>query len=212
MVATLKVRCRAATLVVALATCVPQLIAQQESSGIVFVGSSIFRRWAALTSQMAPLQVRNVSFDGGETYDMLGLLGSRVLPLKPKIVAYYAGSNDVDLDESASAIVGNVVQFIDRLETALPGTRFVFVSVIRSPDHEYRWRVIADVNRQMQKYATTHPLVELVDVNPIFFNRDGSSRFDLFMPDQRHLRPAAYVEVAKIVKPVLEKALNRLPE
>jgi len=212
MVATLTVRRRAATLVVALATCVSQLIAQQESSGIVFVGSSIFRRWAALTSQMAPLQVRNVSFDGGETYDMLGLLGSRVLPLKPKIVAYYAGSNDVDLDESASAIVGNVVQFIDRLETALPGTRFVFVSVIRSPDHEDRWRVIADVNRQMQKYATTHPLVEFVDVNPIFFNRDGSSRFDLFMPDQRHLRPAAYVEVAKIVKPVLEKALNRLPE
>jgi hypothetical protein len=86
------------------------------------------------------------------------------------------------------------------------------VSVIRSPDHEDRWRVIADVNRQMQKYATTHPLVEFVDVNPIFFNRDGSSRFDLFMPDQRHLRPTAYVEVAKIVKPVLEKALNRLPE
>ena len=60
----------------------------------------------------------------------------------------------------------------------------------------------------MQKYAKTHPLVAFVDVNPIFFNADGSSRFELFMPDQRHLRPAAYVEFAKILKPVLESALG----
>ena len=177
--------------------------ARQEAPGVVFVGSSIFRRWSALASQMAPLPVRNVALDGGETYEMLGLLDLRVLPLKPKVVAYYAGSNDVDFDESANAIVGRVIGFIDRLEAAQPGTRFMFVSIIESPDHQDRWKVIEDVNRQMQKYAAAHPLVSFVDINPVFFNPNGSSRFEMFVADQRHLRPAAYEAVAKIVKPVL---------
>lgn len=139
---------------------------------------------------------------------LLGVLRVRVIPLKPKVVAYYGGSNDVDSDEPAAPIVGRIIQFIDRLEAALPGTRFVFVSVNRSPDHEDRWKAIDDINRQMQQYAATHPLVEFVDVNPVLFNADGSSRFELFMPDERHLRPAAYAEFARILKPVVTKALQ----
>ena len=176
----------------------------QGPSGIVFVGSSIFRRWAALAMQMAPLPVRNVSLEGGETYEMLGILDLRVIPLKPAIVAYYAGSNDVDVDEPAVAIVGRTIQFIERLEAALPGTRVVYVSVIRSPDHQDRWKVIDEINRQVQTYAAAHPLVHFVDVNPVFFDAKGTSRFELYMPDERHLRPAAYEQMAKIVKPVLE--------
>ena len=196
-------RRRFAAIAIALALLAPELRAQR-SSDIVFVGSSIFRRWTALTSQMAPLRVRNVSMDGGETYQMLGLLDVRVLPLEPKVVAYYAGSNDVDFDEAAGAIAGRVVQFIERLETARPGTPFVFVSVMRSPDHEDRWTVIDEVNRQVAQYAATHPLVHVVDVNPIFFDAKGKPRVDLYMPDGRHLRPAGYEQMARIVKPVLE--------
>ena len=207
MAAAVTIRRRIAVVAIALAILVPAVRAQ-EPGGIVFVGSSIFHRWTALTAQMAPLPVSNVSLDGGMTYEMLGLLGSRVLPLKPRVVAYYAGSNDVDLDEPANAVVGRVVQFIDRLEAALPRTHVVYVSVIRSPDHADRWKVIDQINQQIQKYATTHLLVHFVDVNPLLVDAAGKPRFDLYMPDERHLRPAAYVEVAKIVKPMLEQVLG----
>src|SRR6185503_9374480 len=205
---TVTVRRWTAALALAIVTAAPVLAARQEPPGVVFVGSSIFRRWTALATQMAPLPVANVSFDGATTYDLLGLLGSRVIPRKPKVVVYYGGSNDVDLDEPPAAIAGRVTQFIDRLEAALPGTRFVFVSVNRSPDHQDLWSVVDEVNRQVQVYATTHPLVQFVDVNPVLFSVDGSSRLDLFMADQRHLRPAAYQEFAKILKPTLVEAYN----
>ena len=182
--------------------------AQQQTGGVVFVGSSIFHRWTNLASQMAPLPITNLAIDGTVTADMLRMVDSRVIPMRPKVIAYYCGSNDVDLGEPAEAIVGRILQFVDRVARALPDTRVIFVSVNRAPEKQDRWDVVDAVNRQMQAYAASHPGVEFVDVNPVLFNADGTSRLDLFMGDQLHLRPRAYEEFAKILKPVLTRALN----
>src|SRR5262245_49904721 len=93
----------ALALVIAVAAPVPAVA--QDTPEIVFAGSSILRRWTALATQMAPLRVVNVSLDGATTYDLLGMLASRVIPRKPKVVVYYGGSNDVDLGDPAEAIV-----------------------------------------------------------------------------------------------------------
>jgi len=187
----------------------PALFAQQATGGIVFVGSSIFHRWTSLASQMAPLPITNLAFDGSQTTDMLRMVDSRVIPLRPKVIAYYCGSNDVDAGESASAIVDRILRFIDRVGGALPGTRVIFVSVNRAPEKQDRWDAVDEVNRQMQKYAAAHPRVEFVDVNPVLFDATGKPRFDLYMPDELHLRPAAYEGFAKILKPVLTRSFQQ---
>ena len=184
------------------------LDARQTTGGIVFVGSSIFHRWTALASQMAPLPITNVAFDGSQTADMLRMVDSRVIPLRPNVIAYYCGSNDVDAGEPAAAIVGRIVRFVDRVAASLPGTRLVFVSVNRAPEKQDRWDVVDEVNRQIRVYASGHPRVVFVDVNPVLFNADGTSRLDLFMPDGLHLRPRAYEEFARILKPVLTSAFK----
>jgi lysophospholipase L1-like esterase len=176
-------------------------------AGIVFVGSSIFHRWTNLQAQMAPLPIVNLAFDGAVTEDILRLVDSRVLPRRPKVVAYYCGSNDISLGEPAGPIVARIRQFIDRVTTSLPESRVVFVSINRAPDKQDRWDVVDDVNRQIQKYAVTNGRVTFVDVNPALFNADGSSRLEFFMNDRLHLRPPAYEEFTRILKPVLEKAL-----
>jgi lysophospholipase L1-like esterase len=180
----------------------------QEKGTILFVGSSIFHRWTQLTTQMAPLPVMNIAFDGAVTDDWNRLIESRVVPAHPKVVAYYCGSNDVDAGDSAVRIVARIRQFIDRVTKALPDARVVFVSVNKAPEKRDRWDVVDDINRQMQKVAERNPRVEFVDVNPALSNPDGTPRTELFMNDQLHLRPPAYEEFAKILKPVLTKALQ----
>ena len=186
----------------------PALAAQPPAGGIVFVGSSIFHRWTSLSSQMAPLPVTNIAFDGSVTADMLGMIDSRVIPLRPKVIAYYCGSNDVALGEPATAIVGRIVRFIERVSAALPDARFVFVSINKAPSKEDRWDVVDDVNRQIQMYAASHPHVEYVDVNPVLFDANGKPRFELYMGDELHVRPPAYEGFTKILKPVLTRAIN----
>jgi lysophospholipase L1-like esterase len=178
-------------------------------AGIVFVGSSIFHRWTALATQMAPLPISNIAFDGAQTDDWNRLIESRVIALRPKVVAYYCGSNDVDAGEPAGVIAGRIRQFIERVTKALPDTRIIFVSVNKAPEKRDRWDVVDDINQQMRKYAAKSPRVEFVDVNPALVNADGTSRMEFFMNDQLHLRPPAYEEFAKILKPVLERALTR---
>jgi len=175
---------------------------------IVFVGSSIFHRWTQLTAQMEPLPVTNIAFDGALTDDWNRLIESRVIPLKPKVIAYYCGSNDVDVGDSAVRIVGRIRQFIDRVTKALPDTRVVFVSVNRAPEKRDRWDRVDDINRQIRKYAERNSRVQFVDVNPVLAGADGSPRMEFFMNDQLHLRPPAYEEFARILKPVLTAALR----
>ena len=157
---------------------------------------------------MAPLPITNVAFDGSVTADMLRMVDSRVIPLRPKVIAYYCGSNDVSLGEPAAAIVGRIVRFIERVSAALPDTRVVFVSINRAPSKEDRWDVVDDVNRQIEMYAASHPRVEYVDVNPVLFDARAQPRLDLYMSDELHLRPPAYEEFAKILKPVLTRSFS----
>jgi lysophospholipase L1-like esterase len=180
----------------------------QDKGTILFVGSSIFHRWTQLTAQMAPLPVTNIAFDGAQTDDWNRLIDSRVIPLKPKVIAYYCGSNDVDAGDSPAHIVGSIRRFIDRVTKALPDTRIVFVSVNRAPEKRDRWNEVDEINRQMQKYAEKNPRVQFVDVNPALADADGSPRLELFMNDQLHLRAPAYEAFTKILKPVLTKALQ----
>ena len=184
------------------------LFAQMAKGPIVFVGSSIFHRWTQLTTQMAPLPIANIAFDGAVTDDWNRLIESRVIPAKPKVVAYYCGSNDIDSGDTAPRIVARIHVFMDKVLKALPETRIVFVSINRAPEKQDRWDVVDDINKQIERYAAKNPRVIYVDVNPVLANADGSAKTELFMNDRLHLRPPAYEEFTKILKPVLAKAIQ----
>jgi lysophospholipase L1-like esterase len=197
-----------AALVIASVAATPAVRAAQ-AGPIVFVGSSIFHRWTALSTQMAPLPIVNLAFDGAQTEDMLRLVESRVVPYQPRVVAYYCGSNDVDAGEIPEAIFGRIRQFMVRTRTALPDVRIVFVSVIRAPEKQSRWDAVDDVNRRVQAYAAGSRGIEFVDVNPLVFTADGTPRFDLYLSDQLHFRPKAYEAFAAMIRPVLVNAFER---
>ena len=176
---------------------------------ILFIGSSLFRLWDRVEEQMAPLPVFNRGFGGSRTWEVLNYMDQIVFPYEPRIVVYYCGSNDVLAGESADAIVGRIRQFAARVEKELPRTKIFFVSVARSPDKQDRWGVVDDVNRQMRALADASTQLDFIDVNPPLHDADGSPRTELYMPDGQHLKPPAYVEWAKIVKPVLTAAWSK---
>jgi lysophospholipase L1-like esterase len=186
-----------------------QPVSAQPTGRIVFVGSSIIHRWTNLADQMSPLPVVNRGIDGAVTPDMLRVLDSLVAPLRPKVIVYYCGSNDVDAGEPASAIAGRIQLFFTRALAALPDVRIVFLSVIRAPEKRDRWKVVDEVNRLIQAAVSNRNRLEYLDVNPALVDPSGAPRMDLYMPDQLHLRPAAYDAVARIVKPVVTMALER---
>ena len=197
-----------------LACVLPVFGARQEApparaaGSIVFVGSSIFHRWTNLATHMEGLPIVNRAVDGLRTSDMLRMMDADVLAARPRVVAYYCGSNDVSGGEPAEAIFDRIRQFADRLATTLPGTRMVFMSINRAPEKRARWDVVDAVNRRVEAYGAETKRLQYVEVNPVLFNRDGTPRLELSMPDQLHFRPPAYDEFAKILRPVLARAFE----
>lgn len=176
---------------------------------ILFIGSSLFRLWDQVEEQMAPLPVLNRGFGGSRTWEVLNYMDQIVFPYKPRVIVYYTGSNDVNAGQPADQIVGRFKQFAARVATELPRTRIFFLSIARSPDKQARWSVVDDANAQMRALADASQQVDFIDVNPPLHNTDGSPKTEFYKLDGQHLEPPAYVEWAKIVKPILTAAWSK---
>ena len=183
--------------------------------GILFVGSSIFRQWTTVTEQMAPLPVINHAFGGSRTQDQLDRFAQVVLPCAPRVIVYYCGSNDLkagDSPEDPAAIFARFRQFSERVRAMLPATRIVFVSSTRSPDRVGRWAQVDHYNALARAYCAATPHHVFIDINPVLVDAAGQPRLELYQDDKLHFHPPAYVEFARIIKPVLEKVWREANE
>jgi lysophospholipase L1-like esterase len=182
--------------------------AQPPADGsILFIGSSIWRRWSTVVQDMAPLPVYNRAFGGSQTPDMLRHFDDLVVPHKPRIIVYYCGSNDVNAGQSAEAIAGRIHEFAVRVGKDLPGTKMIFASINRSPDKEKRWDVVDAVNARVRDgFTKEFSFLSYVELNPALFDAAGKARLELYLPDMLHFKPPAYVAFTEILKPVLTKA------
>jgi lysophospholipase L1-like esterase len=177
---------------------------------ILFIGSSIFRKWSRLPEQMAPLPVFNRAFGGSVTTDVLYYMDKIVLPYEPRIIVYYCGSNDVNAGRKAAEIFDGFRKFVERVHATLPQTRIFYVSINRAPQKEDKWDVVDAANNLARDYSANNKLLGFIDVNPALFNADGRARVDLYLPDKLHFKEAAYESFAAIIKPVVAAAWNQM--
>lgn len=178
-------------------------------NAILFVGSSIFRLWKKLPEHMAPLPVFNRAFGGSRTAEVLHYMDKIVLPYKPKIIAYYCGSNDINADITPQQIADNFKEFVARVHQQLPKTQIYFVSINRAPQKKDKWPQVDEANNLVKAFCATNKKLGFIDVNPALFDQAGQPRMELYLPDQLHFQEPAYVEFTAIIKPVITKAWQK---
>lgn len=173
--------------------------------GIVFVGSSIFRRWTDVGEHMAPLPVLNRAFGGSRTADQVARFDQTVLLYAPKIIVYYCGSNDLKAKtpDSPQVIFERFRAFSERVRTQLPQTWLIYVTATRSPDRVPRWEQVDHYNALVRAYCSSTARHRFVDINPVLVDATGAPRLDLYLPDKLHFLPPAYAAFTEVIKPVL---------
>ena len=175
--------------------------------GILFVGSSIFRKWTNVTEQMAPLPALNRAFGGSRTSDQLVRFGQLVPVYQPKIIVYYCGSNDLKATpaDAPDVIFGRFREFSERVRAVRPETRLIYVTATRSPDRVARWEQVDHYNALARAYCAATPHRRFIDINPALVDANGHPRLDLYLADKLHFQPPAYEAFAAIIKPVLTR-------
>uniref|UniRef100_A0A061S722 Lysophospholipase l1-like esterase n=2 Tax=Tetraselmis sp. GSL018 TaxID=582737 RepID=A0A061S722_9CHLO len=180
---------------------------QPLQDAVVMVGSSIFREWQNAPEHLGPLPVINRAFGGSTTADQLDRIDQVLIPLAPRVVLYYCGSNDINAGESPAAISANFAEFCERLWAHHPRARVVFVSIIKCPQKAGVLGAVDEANAAVEAHCRGHRRLRFFDLNPWLHEEDGATpRHSLYRDDMLHFRPHAYAEVlAPAIRPVLRQ-------
>jgi lysophospholipase L1-like esterase len=172
---------------------------------IVFAGSSSFRFWDTLVSDMKPLDVINRGFGGSEFSDLDQYANRIVIAYRPRAVVVYEGDND--LAESSSKtpemVASDFRKFVQIVHAALPDTWIYILAIKPSKLRWNEWPKMKAANKLMQDYAATQERVQYVDIATPMFDANGNLPGDLFKSDGLHPTPKLYAMWTSIIKPIL---------
>jgi lysophospholipase L1-like esterase len=172
---------------------------------IVFAGSSSFRFWDTLGSDMRPLEVMNRGFGGSEFSD-LDLYAKRiVVAYHPAAVVVYEGDNDLAEGSSKTPemVAGDFRKFVEIVHGELPDTWIYILAIKPSKLRWKQWPQMKAANKLMQDYAATLPKVQYIDIATSMFDAKGNLPDDLFKSDGLHPTAKLYAMWTDIIKPIL---------
>ncbi|CAN5674209.1 SGNH/GDSL hydrolase family protein [soil metagenome] len=173
--------------------------------GIVFVGSSSIRRWESLKRDFLGRNVINRGFGGSAVSDSVRNADRIVTPYAPKMIVFFAGTNDIAGGKSAEAVAADYRAFVEKVRAKLPKVPVVFLSITPAPSRQDKWPEFRKANAMIQAYSATDPNLFYVDVYDQMLTDKGGPRPELFVEDQLHMNIHGYA--------IWRKALiKRLPQ
>jgi len=182
-----------------------------EPGGILFYGSSTMVHWRAddlLHRQMAPLPVLSTGFGGSTADEALYYYGRLVLPVRPSILVYYEGDNDLGLGYTAAEVLELTHRLFEWARQDLPGIRFLIIPVKDYPAQDAPKEQLAALNRDFAEYATAQKDTWVADIGPVLQDEQGMTRLDIFEDDNTHYNLKGYQLLAVQVKPILERLVE----
>ena len=168
----------------------------------LFVGSSSIRLWK-LDASFPKQACVNRGFGGSQLGDSVKYAERIVIAYKPRVVVVYAGDNDLNAGQTPAAVFTNYRAFRDKVHTAMPETKIVFVSIKPSPS---RWKLrekALAANRLIRDEIAKGKNQVFIDVWTPMLGDNGMPRAELFLKDQLHMNDAGYAIWSKLVEPHL---------
>lgn len=166
---------------------------------VVFVGSSSIRFWAPLAEDFPGVTTINRGFGGSEMADSSFYADRIVIPYRPRLVAVYAGENDLWDGKTPETVLADFRAFRAKVHAALPNTRILYLSIKESPSRARIRGQVRGANRLIAADCATDPRCTFVDVATPLLDATGGYRPELFREDQLHLQPAGYAIWAKVL-------------
>lgn len=182
-----------------------------KTGGVVFNGSSSIGKWD-LEKNFAGLGYINRGFGGSETSDAVHFARRLLLPLKPKVIVFYEGDNDIAKGKPPEQVAADFRKYASVVHEELPDTQILYLSVKYSPSRAKQILRQKAANALVAAYCEEDPLCRFLDVASTLVAPDGKPDPKYFVKDMLHLSDAGYIEWASVVRPAIEQSLTRAQE
>lgn len=170
--------------------------------GIVFVGSSSMVYWKT-DKDFPEHNIINRGFGGSHTSDSLEFADRIIIKYKPRIVAIYAGDNDIAAGKSIETVVDDTKKLFAYIHDALPETKIIYVAIKPSLA---RWNLVDKMraaNAAIEAITEKDERMQFLDIDTPSLGADGKPRKELFVGDGLHLSAEGYSVWNKLMRPLL---------
>lgn len=169
---------------------------------IVFTGSSSIRLWD-LAKSFPGVSLVNHGFGGSTIPDATHFAPRLVYPLKPKLVVFYSGDNDIANGRSPEQVANDFKLFVRNLHAVLPKTRLILLSVKPSHSRAAFAEKQAQANKLLADFCKSDSRLTFVDSGQPILGADGKPDAKFFEQDELHLNAAGYAQWAEVLGPLL---------
>lgn len=170
---------------------------------ILLLGSSTFTRWTKSAEELWPLPTVNHGFGGSDMLAVLTFYDRLVLSIRPRTLVLYEGGNDISRGVSPDTFLEKVKTFVEKINTDLPESMIVILSVQLKPAEPSTDRKRKEMNDLLVRYCATAKNVLYLDITAPTLGMDGRPRLELFGDDQFHFNAAGYKVLKDALMPVL---------
>lgn len=169
----------------------------------LFIGSSSIRLWESLQVDFPELDVINRGFGGSTTEEVLYYFDRIVAPYSPKIIVYFAGTNDLARGVAPLRVVQNIETFIHKVHEMFPDTRLFILSHTIAVSRKHHYNSYVEANRLMEEMLKKYAFASYVDVTTPGLNNSGQPRPEIYTADSLHLNSLGYEMWRNILRPAL---------
>lgn len=174
---------------------------QRPATRIAFYGSSSFRAWQAMATDLDSLDVVNLGFGGSTFASGTHYFERLLLPANPAKIVLYFGENDIANDGlSAQSAFSAFLKLYGQIRQAFPQVPVFMLSTKQSPTRWLVSEVVAELNARVEAHCRAEERLSFVDVASPLIGENGFPMFRYFLPDHIHLNAAGYAQWAKVLR------------
>lgn len=176
-------------------------------NGILFLGSSSFRKWTNVQKAFPGYKVINRGFGGSTFPDAIRYLDQIVYPYQPRQILIYEGDNDLASSGkiTSDSVFNRFKELFFLLRKNLPHTTIDFVSIKPSPSRQNLMPEMETANSLIKSFLKDQKNSAFIDVYHKMLDKNGLPDTSIFGPDQLHMNAKGYAIWQKIIKPYLRK-------
>lgn len=168
------------------------LSVDNDSSLVVFTGSSSIRFWTEVDSHCKAAKVINTGFGGSQFSDLLYFIDQTVIRFKPSKVFIYEGDNDVAAEKSTADIMKTAKKVVCIIRSDLPEAEIYLIGAKPSPS---RWQfksAYLELNKALKVFCETEQNLTFIDVWNPMINTKQRPDPSLFILDSLHMNAKGY--------------------
>jgi lysophospholipase L1-like esterase len=180
-----------------------------DPASILFIGSSSFKLWKNIETDLAPLAIINRGFGGAKFTDLLYYTPRLAYPHSYRAVATFI-ANDItgsSNDKKPEEVLIMFKQFVRLIRKHNKKAPIFYVAVTPTP---LRWKVWPEIkkgNELIKEYCSGHTDLIFIETESPYLGENGEPKAEYFLADRLHQNTEGYAVWSKIIKTKIQENL-----